>query len=73
MPTLSYGFEAWSLRREDLFKRLRRFYHKFAHCMCRVNLHHATRYHITYFRRMASLNWPRRAYAHELCATAVAN
>ena len=46
LPTLLYGCEAWSLR-EDLFKRLRSFHNMCARSMCRVNLHHTFRHHIT--------------------------
>ena len=45
-PPLLYGCEAWSLR-EDLFKRLRSFHNKCARSMCRVNLRHTFRHHIT--------------------------
>ena len=57
LPTLLYGCEAWSLR-EDLFKRLRSFHNKCARSMCRVNLHHTFRHHITsnsLFRRLLGL------------------
>ena len=50
--------EAWSLR-EDLFKRLRSFHNRCARSMCRVNLHHTFRHHITsasLFRRLGILN-----------------
>jgi len=46
LPTLLCGCEAWSLR-EDQFKRLRSFHDKCARSMCRVNLHHTFRHHIT--------------------------
>ena len=58
LPTLLYGCEAWSLR-EDLFKRLRSFHNKCARSMCRVNLYHTFRHHITsasLFRRLGILN-----------------
>ena len=58
MPTLLYGCEAWSLR-EDLFKRLRSFHNRCARSMCRVNLHHTFRHHITsasLFRRLGILD-----------------
>jgi len=58
LPTLLYGCEAWSLR-EDLFKRLRSFDNKCARSMCRVNLHHNFRHHITtssLFRRLGLLD-----------------
>ena len=60
LPTLLYGYEAWSLR-EDLFKRLRSFHNnnRCARSMCRVNLHHTFRHHITsasLFRRLGILN-----------------
>ena len=90
LPTSLYGCEAWSLR-EDLFKRLRSFHNKFARSMCRVNLHHTFRHHITtssLFRRLGLLDvdsyfynrflrwagrWPRRTYAHEPGASAIAD
>ena len=56
-PCLLYGCEAWSLR-EDLFKRLRRFHNRCARSMCRVDLHHAFRHHITsasHLRRLGIL------------------
>jgi len=46
LPTLLCGYEAWSLR-EDSFKRLRSFHNKCARSVCRVNLHHTFRHHIT--------------------------
>ena len=58
LPTLLYGCEAWSLR-EDLFKRLRSFHNRCARSMCRVNLHHTFRHHITtssLFRRLNLLD-----------------
>jgi len=58
LPTFLYGCEAWSLR-EDLFKRLRSFHNRCARSMCRVNLHHAFRHHITtssLFRRLNLLD-----------------
>jgi len=58
VPTLLYGCEAWSLR-EDLFKRLRSFHNRCARSMCRVNLHHTFRHHITtssLFRRLNLLD-----------------
>ena len=58
LPALLYGCEAWSLR-EDLFKRLRSFHNRCARLMCRVNLHHTFRHHITtsnLFRRMNLLD-----------------
>ena len=58
LPTLLYGCEAWSLR-EDLFKRLRSFHNRCARSMCRVNLHHTFRHHITsasLFRRLGILD-----------------
>ena len=58
LPTLIYGCEAWSLR-EDLFKRLRSFHNRCARSMCRVNLHHNFRHHITtssLFRRLNLLD-----------------
>ena len=58
LPTLPYGCEAWSLR-EDLFKRLRSFHNRCARSMCRVNLHHTFRHHITtssLFRRLNLLD-----------------
>jgi len=66
LPTLLYGCEAWSSL-EDLFAR----------SMCRVNLHHTFRHHITsdslfrrlglldidsYFYSRIFLGWPRRTY-----------
>jgi len=50
--------EAWSFR-EDLFKRLRSFHNRCARSMCRVNLHHPFRHHITtlsLFRRLNLLD-----------------
>ena len=44
LPTLLYGFEAWSLR-EDLIKRLQSFHNRCARSMCRVNLHHTFNHH----------------------------
>jgi len=58
LPTLLYGCEAWSLR-ENLFKRLRSFHNKCARLICRVNLHHTFRNHITtssLFRRLGLLD-----------------
>ena len=58
MPTLLCGCEAWSLR-EDLFKRLRSFHNRCARSMCRVNLNHTYRHHITsasLFRRLGILD-----------------
>ena len=58
LPTLLYGCEAWSLR-EDPFKRLCSFHNKCARSMCRVNLHHTFRNHITtssLFRRLGLLD-----------------
>ena len=58
LPTLLCGCEAWSLR-EDLFKRLRSFHNKCARSMCRVNLNHTFRHHITsssLFRRLGLLD-----------------
>jgi len=58
LPTLLYGCEAWSLR-EDLLKRLRSFHNRCARSMCRVNLHHTFRHHITsasLFRRLGILD-----------------
>ena len=46
LPTILYGCEAWSLR-EDLYKRLRSFHNRCARSMCRVNLYHTFRHHIT--------------------------
>jgi len=46
LPTSLYGCEAWPLR-EDLLKRLRSFHNRCARSMCRVNLHHTFRHHIT--------------------------
>ena len=46
LPNLLYSCEAWSLR-EDLLKRLRSFHNRCARSMCRVNLHHTFRHHIT--------------------------
>ena len=50
--------EAWSLR-EDLSKRLRSFHNRCTRSMCRVNLHHTFRHHITtssLFRRLILLD-----------------
>ena len=58
LPTLLYGCEAWPFR-EDIFKRLRSFHNKCARLMCRVNLHHTFRHHITsnsLFRRLGLLD-----------------
>ena len=58
LPTLLYGYEAWSLR-EDLFKRLRSFHNRCARSMCRVDLHHTFRHHTTtssLFRRLNLLD-----------------
>ena len=58
LPTLFYGCEAWSLR-EDLFKHLRSFHNRCARSMCRVDLHHTFRHHITsasLFRRLGILD-----------------
>ena len=58
MPTLLYGSGTWSLR-EDLFKRLRSFHNRCARSMCRVNLRHTFRHHITsasLFRRLGILD-----------------
>ena len=58
LPTSLYSCEAWSLR-EDLFKRLRSFHNRCARSICRVNLHHTFRHHITsssLFRRLGILD-----------------
>jgi len=58
LPTSLCGCEAWSLR-GDLFKRLRGFHNRCARSMCRVNLHHTFRHHITFaspFRRLGILD-----------------
>ena len=52
------GLLAWSLR-EDLFRRIRSFHSRCARSMCRVNLHHTFRHHITtssHFRRLNLLD-----------------
>jgi len=54
---LLHSCEAWSLH-GDLFKRLRSFHNKCARSICRVNLHHILRHHITsasLFRRSGIL------------------
>ena len=49
LSILLYGSEVWFLR-EDLFNRLRSF-HKYtavcAPCMCRVNIAHTIRHHVS--------------------------
>ena len=55
LPTLFYGCEAWSLR-EDLFKHLRSFHNRCARSMCRVDLHHTSRHHITSARLLRRLD-----------------
>ena len=47
MPSiLLYGSEVWCLK-EDLLHRLRSFYHRCARTMCRINIAHTIRHHIS--------------------------
>ena len=46
LSILLYGSEVWSLR-EDLLNRLRSFHHRCVRTMCRINIAHTLRHHIT--------------------------
>ena len=46
LSILLYGSEVWSLR-EDLLSRLRSFHHRCVRTMCRINIAHTIRYHIS--------------------------
>jgi hypothetical protein len=46
MTILLHGCEVWSLR-EDLFHCLRRFHNRCCRTMCRINMAHTIRHHIT--------------------------
>ena len=46
LSILLYGSEVWSLR-EDLLSRLRSFHHRCVRTMCRINITHTIRHHIS--------------------------
>jgi hypothetical protein len=46
LSILLYGSEVWCLK-EDLFHRLRSFHHRCARTMCRINIAHTIRHHIS--------------------------
>ena len=46
LSILLYGSEVWCLT-EDLFHRLRSFHHRCARTMCRINIAHTIRHHIS--------------------------
>ncbi len=46
LSILLYGSEVWSLR-EDLLSRLRSFRHRCVRTMCRINIAHTIRHHIS--------------------------
>jgi hypothetical protein len=46
LSILLYGSEVWSLR-EDLLSRLRSFHHRCVRTMCRINIAHTIRHHIS--------------------------
>ncbi len=54
LSILLYGSEVWSLR-EDSLSRLRSFYHRCVRTMCRINIAHTIRHHISTSSLLARL------------------
>ena len=54
LSILLYGSEVWSLR-EDLLSRLRNFHHRCVQTICRINIAHTIRHHISTSSLLARL------------------
>jgi hypothetical protein len=64
LSILLYGSEVWSLR-EDLLSRLRSFHHRCVRTMCRINIAHTIRHHISTSSLLARLGIePLETYYH---------
>ena len=64
LSILLYGSEVWSLR-EDLLSRLRSFHHRCVRTMCRINIAHTIRHHISTSSLFARLGIePLETYYH---------
>ena len=64
LSILLYGSEVWSLR-EDLLSRLRSFHHRCVRTMCRINIAHTIRHHISTSSLLARLGIePVETYYH---------